>query len=253
MTSPRLTLAYVPGATPAKWLRVWAERHPETPMDAERVPLEEVRARLDDGRADAALLRLPSEVDPTSVEELHVIRLYEETQVAVLPRDHAFADFGELSGEEFAELSGEVLDPVALGEKYGESGPLGDEQLIEVVASGAGIAVMPQPVARLYSRRDVRAVVLTDARATAMALVWRRDSSSPLIEDLAGIVRGRGAKSSRGSADGESAPPAAKSTSASAGGRSGGSGARRQQTRGTSAQGSTGSRRPPRPKRKRGR
>ncbi|MGB2918759.1 MAG: LysR family transcriptional regulator, partial [Mycobacterium sp.] len=32
MARPSLTLGYVPGGTPAKWARTWAERHPEVPL-----------------------------------------------------------------------------------------------------------------------------------------------------------------------------------------------------------------------------
>ena len=36
------------------------------------------------------------------------------------------------------------------------------KQAIELVAAGAGVLVLPQSVARLYNRKDVRAVPLTE-------------------------------------------------------------------------------------------
>lgn len=181
MAEAALTLAFVPGVTPAKWLRVWAERHPAEPVTPLVVPVTEQVSVLNDGRADLALVRLP--IDDAG---LHVIPLYEETAVVVVPADHAVA---ELDAVVLADLADEtVLDLPDLDER----------QVVEVVATGAGVAIMPQSLARLHARKDVRATPVTDAPTTRVALAWRRDRESPLIEDFIGVVRGRTARSSRG-------------------------------------------------------
>lgn len=181
MAEAALTLAFVPGVTPAKWLRVWAERHPAEPVAPMVVTVAEQVSVLHDALADLALVRLP--IDVTG---LHVIPLYEELAVVVVPADHALTDLGAV---ELADLADETL--LGLPD-------LDERQLVEVVATGAGLAIMPQSLARLHARKDVRAVPVTDAPTTRVALAWRRDHDSPLIEDFIGVVRGRTARSSRG-------------------------------------------------------
>lgn len=214
MAEAALTLAFVPGVTPAKWLRVWAERHPAEPVAPKVVPVAEQINVLHDAQADLALVRLP--IDDTG---LHIIPLYEEVAVVVVPADHAIA---EVDTVELADLAGETLL---------ELPDLDERQLVEVVAAGAGLAVMPQSLARLHARKDVRAVPVTDAPSTRVALAWRRDHESPLIEDFIGVVRGRTARSSRGegAASGEAESTAKQKRGAGSAGNAAakGSGAKR--------------------------
>ena len=84
---------------------------------------------------------------------------------------------------------------------------------VELVAAGAGVLLVPQSVARLYGRKDVVAVPITDAPETTIALIWLAEPNaephdtpgrpthgqrSAAIDDFVGIVRGRSARSSRG-------------------------------------------------------
>ena len=75
-----LTLGCVPGGTPAKWARIWAERHPEVPLRLHAVAAADAAAAVRAGAVDVALLR-PS----TDTSGLAVIPLYEEMAVAVVP------------------------------------------------------------------------------------------------------------------------------------------------------------------------
>ncbi|MRX44350.1 LysR family substrate-binding domain-containing protein [Agromyces kandeliae] len=174
-----LRLRYVAGVSPAKWLRAWADRRPDLPLEATRVnedsQLVEVRA----GDADLAFVRLPVDDD-----ELHVIPLWEEVAVAVLPKDHAFADAESLA---LADLADEPRAPE-------QEDPA---MTIELVAAGTGWAMMPHGVARLHHRRDVVAVPVADAPTTRIALVWRVARDDEDIQEFVGVVRGRTARSSR--------------------------------------------------------
>ncbi|MGW4750498.1 LysR family transcriptional regulator, partial [Streptomyces sp. NPDC004290] len=69
-TSPSFRLAYVPGVTPAKWVRIWNERLPEVPLVLTQVPAAEASDVLRDGAADVALVRLP--VDRTVFSAIHL-------------------------------------------------------------------------------------------------------------------------------------------------------------------------------------
>jgi hypothetical protein len=179
-----LKLAYVPGVTPGKWIGRWNERQ-DRELQAFQRPEDEVVDDLRAGRADVVFIRVPDEgfIRPA---DLSVITLYEELPVVAAAKDSAVAAFDEL---DLADLAGEnFLDLHDVG---------GAETGMEVVASGAGLLVLPMSVAKLYSRRDVVARPLTGVPGTRIAVAWLDGSADPGIEELVGIVRGRTANSSR--------------------------------------------------------
>lgn len=171
-------LAYVVGVTPGKWARVWGERMPRHPLTLSQFTQLAALAALEDGTADAALLRLPVD-DPA----ISTIPLYAEQPVVVAPKGHAL----------------EAVDTVTLPELR-EFGVLEGEwaATVELAAANVGVAVMPQSVARAYSRKDVTARPVTDAPETRVALAWLTARTTPEVDELIGIVRGRTANSSRG-------------------------------------------------------
>jgi DNA-binding transcriptional LysR family regulator len=180
--APReLRIAYVAGVTPGKWIRRWEERMPDVPLQAfmsdDGAQLEVLR----DGSADLSFVRLP--VDR---EGFNVIPLYEEQPVVVAPKGHEISVFEEVA---LADLEQEAfLDVSALG---------GPGPALEVVASGAGLAILPMSVARHLNVKDTVARRLTGAPGTEIALVWPAESTNEVIEEFIGIVRGRTAQSSR--------------------------------------------------------
>ena len=99
MAPPSLTLGYVPGGTPAKWARIWSERHPDIPLQLRAVAAADAGAAVRAGTVDVAVLR-----PPPDASGLAVIPLYEETTVAVVPRDHLIAAADEITA---ADLDGE--------------------------------------------------------------------------------------------------------------------------------------------------
>lgn len=230
-----LRLRYVAGVSPAKWLRAWAERRPDQPLEAVRVEQPEQLAEVLAGDADLAFVRLP-----VDAEGLHRIPLWEEVAVAVLPKDHPLADAEELT---LADLEAEPAAPV-------QTDPA---MTVELVAAGTGWAILPHSLARLHHRRDVTAVPVTDAAPTRIALVWRVERDDADIQEFVGVVRGRTTRSSRGdagddadgSSDGRAAPKGAATTGSTKGGSA------RTGSRGRGA-GRAASARPGRTARKRG-
>lgn len=198
MTSSSLTLGYVPGGTPAKWVRIWAERHPEVRLNLRALSAAEAAEEVRTGGVDVALLRLPADTSA-----LAVIPLYEETAVAVLPTDHLLSAADVLSS---ADLDGEPIllpldDVVAWMDGPGvviEHRPETTSAAVELVAAGLGALIVPQSLARLYHRRDLTYRPIADAPVCAVALAFREGQQSPLIEEFVGIVRGRKPGSSRG-------------------------------------------------------
>lgn len=174
-------LGGVPGVTPAKWLRVWRERVPGVPAELIEFDEADAAAALHDGRADAVLARLP--IDETG---LHVVRLYQELPVAVAAKGHPITAFETVTT---ADLAGEPML---------ERGGMTLTQLLETVATGAGLAIVPMSVARALAGPGTRHRVVTDLPPTTIALAWLRSADSPLHQELVGIVRGRKPGSSRG-------------------------------------------------------
>jgi DNA-binding transcriptional LysR family regulator len=180
--APRvLRVAYVAGVTPGKWIRRWEERVLDIPLQAfmsdDGAQVEVLR----DGSADLSFVRLPVER-----EGLSVIPLYEEQPVVVAPKGHEISVFEEVA---LADLDEDAfLDVAALG---------GPEAALQVVATGAGLVILPMSVARHFNVKDTVARRLTGASGTEIAVAWPTDSTDEVIEEFIGIVRGRTAQSSR--------------------------------------------------------
>lgn len=189
----RLRVGFVTGATPDKWARIWRERRAE-PLDLVPITEAEQMVGLAEGALDMALVRLPVET-----ADLHCIRLYDEVPVVVAGVEHFVAAADEVT---LADLSDEQLvRPHASGwtpDVDQLDWPMMTEQeAIETVAAGTGIALVPLSVARLYHRKDVVHRPVSDLDPTTIGLVWRRERDDEVTQAFVGVVRGRSANSSR--------------------------------------------------------
>ncbi|MFG2334155.1 LysR substrate-binding domain-containing protein [Streptomyces sp. NPDC048604] len=215
--TPSFRLAYVPGVTPAKWVRIWNERLPDIPLILTPVASADALGVLREGGADVGFVRMPVDAD-----DLSAIPLYVETTVVVLPKDHLFAAAEELA---VAELADEiVLHPLddTLGwerppAKPAFERPATTADAIELVAAGIGLLVVPQSLARLHHRKDLTYRTVTDAPQSQIALSWPKDETTDLVEDFIGIVRGRTVNSSRGRRPGEGDQKPARAAKPAAG------------------------------------
>ncbi|MFS0697525.1 LysR family substrate-binding domain-containing protein [Streptomyces nitrosporeus] len=213
---PSFRLAYVPGVTPAKWVRIWNERLPGVPLTLVAVAAADAAGLLRRGEADAGFLRLP--VDRT---ELSAIPLYTETTVVVIPKDHVAAAAEELS---VADLAKEIVlhpldDTLDWERPPGRPAferPATTPDAVELVAAGVGLLVVPQSLARLYHRKDLTYRPLAGAAdgsagepgpedgqgpgvpGSRVALSWPEERTTDLVEEFIGIVRGRTVNSTRG-------------------------------------------------------
>ncbi|MEQ4726199.1 LysR family substrate-binding domain-containing protein [Nonomuraea sp. B19D2] len=191
-------VAYVPGVTPAKWVNIWTERMPGVPVTLVAVPAAEVVGLLRDGGADAGFVRLPVDRDGLSV-----IPLYVETTVVVVPKDHAVAAVDEvviadLADDEVFHPLDDTIEWTARPGQPAFTRPATTADAVQLVASGAGLLLVPQSLARLHHRRDLTYRPVPDAPQSQVALAWPTDATTDLVEDFIGIVRGRTVNSSRG-------------------------------------------------------
>ena len=175
-----LRIGVVPGVSADKWVRVWRDRMRDVPLEVVQLPPEAAASALTED-VDMLFARLPLETE----DEVHVIPLWTETPMVVAAKDHPIKVFDSVT---LADLEDEELYPGW------------DEATLDIVAAGHGIARMPQSVFRATGRRDVVAREIRDAEPTRVGLVWRAASSGPLLYEFIGIVRGRTANSSRGTA-----------------------------------------------------
>ncbi len=219
MTEP-FRVEFVPGVTPDKWLRVWGERLPDSPLEAVPVDDGDAVAHLRDGTSSMVLLRLPVDRDG-----LHVIPLYEEVPVVVVAKDHVVAAFDEV---DVADLAEDVLlqDPALVPEwaaaattqareKAAAMPAMTTKQAVSVVATGSGIVIVPMSVARLHHRKDVVHRPVSGVAPSRIGLAWRVDDEDPRTEDFIGIVRGRTERSTRGAPSPDAAPPSSRGENAS--------------------------------------
>jgi DNA-binding transcriptional LysR family regulator len=201
-------LGYVPGVTPSKWQRTWAERLPEVPLTLVQAGTGEAVGLVREGAVDAALLRLP--VDRT---DLHAIPLYTETTVVVLPKEHWLAAAEEVAVADLADEAvlhpgDDVLDwarPPGLVEA---NRPVSTAHAMGMVAAEVGLLLVPQSLARLHHRKDLTFRPVTGTVQSSVALVWPSVvDTTDLMEQFIGIVRGRTVNSTRGR---PAAPPQPK-------------------------------------------
>ena len=206
-----LRIAFVPGVTPDKWARTWREREPGTPLDLTLVEEPDQESVLRDGRADMCFVRLPVDRDG-----LHLIPLYEELAVVVVPLEHPVAAYDEVPLADLADeqlVAGEVAGWTEIATATPLEFPeMTVKEAFEVVASGTGMAIVPMSVARLHHRKDLTHRPVTDAAPTQIGLAWLVDNEDDRFERFIGVVRGRRATSSRGDQPSEPAPKKAKTT-----------------------------------------
>ncbi|PPH28526.1 LysR family transcriptional regulator [Rathayibacter sp. AY1C9] len=203
---PVLAVALVPGVTPTKWTRVWGQRRSDLPLRITVVAERDQEQALFDGRAQLSFVR--GDVSSSALSSIH---LYDEQPVAVVGREHALAaadelDVAELAGEHLLQDPEDVPEWAAVAEELadGSRRPLprmaGLDDAVEQVAAGVGVLIVPQSVARVHSRKDVTAVPVTGVAPSSVRLAWVTDDKGDDVEDFIGVVRGRSANTTRGTA-----------------------------------------------------
>ena len=202
-----LTVTFIPGVTPGKWIHRWQERMPDVPLVSNPVPESHQLDALRAGEADMAFVRLP--VDKS---DLNVVSIYSELSVVVAPKDHPIAAFEEL---DVADLADEYLlaDPddfpawrdisteIAAGTRKPLPAMGSLEEALDLVEAGLGILILPMSVGRHFSRKTLRSRLLHGVPDTSIGLAWPLldppSADEEIFQEFIGVVRGRSANSSR--------------------------------------------------------
>src|SRR6476619_1478310 len=201
-SEPAFRVGFVPGVTPDKWARIWAERMPRRSLDLVPLGDRDGVALVRSGELSMCFVRLPVDRD-----RLHLIPLYDEQPVVMVAKEHPVAAFDEI---DVTDLADEHLlqDPdtvpewrdVATEVRDGRRYPvpaMSMREAVESVAADAGIVVVPMSLARLHHRKDVVHVPVTGVPTTKVGLTWLVDNDDERVQTFIGVVRGRSATSSR--------------------------------------------------------
>ena len=170
----RLVVAFASGLHVSEAVVAFSAKYPDVEIDLLRLNWWEQDAPLRDGRADAGFLRRP--FDDTG---LRTIPIGSERKVACLPVSHRLADrealvMADLDGESIMDAQSRRTSSV--------------EEKFELIASGYGIALVPESVAGAYPRPDLRRVPVTDLEPAETCLAIAEDRHTERLLDLLDIA-----------------------------------------------------------------
>jgi DNA-binding transcriptional LysR family regulator len=193
-TEPRLVLVMKPSSDGGLLPDILAEfeRAPEAiAVDILTCGIGEQAGLLRDGHADVGLLHGQHQTpgahgpqEPRGGQDLSGLdteELMVERQVVILPAGHRLAGRAAVC---MADLSGEAM-PAWPGTALNDGGRHDAAQLLQLIALGRGIAVVPES-ARSQLRRDLVCVPVLDATPTTVLVAWPEHSRSTA---LAAFVR----------------------------------------------------------------
>ena len=205
---------FVRGTTPEKWVKRWRERHPARPLTAEALgefPLESLPGQSILADGGVLLVRATHGTIPAFAgdNELHAVKLYEEKVGLIAAKDTDFAELDELTDLSLLGLS-MLLDYEGYDASWPQPTawvdpayrPHSAAGAAELIATGMGVTLAPLTLARHVTQRRAHTVVPINVSSdelpgTSVWAVWRRDRDSAQTQELAGILRGRTARSSR--------------------------------------------------------
>ena len=184
---PSLVVTVKPGVA-TELLRWIADGHPD-PVEIRVSGFGEQAALLRDGQADVALLGCPGDRGDLDVEVLLT-----EPRVAALPVRHELAHRTSLTCADFTGRAtpswpdASVADQAYWSGRDVTGGPVApgpvvhdSAQLLETVALGQAIALLPASFAEGHPRADVVYRPVADATPYSLALAWPADARDPRI------------------------------------------------------------------------
>ena len=198
----RLAIGFLGAATfsllPAI-LKVFRQRYPGVEIELHELKSSELIQSLHQGRIHVGLVRMPVNDELLSVEPI-----LQEKLVVALPDHHALAekprvDFRDLAGEAFLlpprQIAPGFYDQLAdLSARAGFSLRIGAEAsqlqtILNLVAAGMGITVVPESVMQMGGRGVVFKRLPEPEPTMEIAVAWRRDDPSQVLQSFLEVVR----------------------------------------------------------------
>jgi len=198
----RLAIGFLGAATfsllPAI-LKVFRQRFPGVEIELHELKSSELIQSLHQGRIHVGLVRMPVNDELLSVEPI-----LQEKLVVALPEQHPLAEktrvaFRDLAGEAFLlpprQIAQGFYDQLAeLSAQAGFSLRIGAEAsqlqtILNLVAAGMGITVVPESVMQMSGRGVVFKRLPEPAPTMEIAVAWRRDDPSQVLQAFLEVVR----------------------------------------------------------------
>ena len=212
-----IRLGFTRGVSPSKWAERWHRAVPERALELVPIPRQYGRSASDDARScDMVIERVAPRARPVThgddgIRTHHSMLLYEETVALVVAKDHELAEQAEIHVDELALVK--LLDYPNHAAGWPEAEPWADAAwmpknlaaALKLVATGLGAILAPLPLAKHVSHRREHAIlrVVGDNKhgqplpGTTIWATWPAEHDSADLQQLAGIMRGRTARSSR--------------------------------------------------------
>lgn len=181
------------------------DEHPGTEVRIEQVAGDDPLAALLDDRVDVALVTKPDR----QMEQLHVVPLFRDQMVAVVALEHPWARRSHVTARDFTDVHLVLYDiydqgrspaqplPLPPTARPGQVStvPLVTDLVIEMVASGEGISVLPQWVAAPYTEGSSPRIAIVPIGAKGTWRTWhlatRPGEHTPAVADFAELVTAR--------------------------------------------------------------
>jgi DNA-binding transcriptional LysR family regulator len=171
----------------------FSEAYPLVSVETTEYDFSDPTAGLLSGAVDAAILRPP--VDEATIE---IQVLAHESRVVTLPEDHPLAGRDRVAIHEIlhepivaAPRSAGLWRDYWLAIEHRDGVPpiisaeaATREAELQAVAMGRGISITSGAAARYYLRPGIRFVEIADLEPCVVALAWRRDTPSAVVDNL---------------------------------------------------------------------
>ena len=199
-----LRLGFIPTALPgflADGLREFNKQQKHVCVQIREMTQQQQEKALRDGQLDLALLGHPC---PKLRKEFRIEPIHKTPLAAVLPDHHVLAlrksiDLAELDGESFVSLHeknfpGRPELMTDLGERAGFTLNVrfraeGFPELLGLVASGAGVAILPADVDQLPHPRVVFVKLKRPKVYLVSSAAWRQDRETRDLLDLVAFLK----------------------------------------------------------------
>nr|WP_245190332.1 LysR family transcriptional regulator [Leucobacter exalbidus] len=216
-----MRLGFVRGIAPTKWAkRYLVATHTQlqlVPVAAAFSPQKQISPDYDMLLERTAPGAEPEHTGPNGSRR--ALRLYDESIALVVPVDHELAEEAEIHVHDLSLIN--LLDHPDHAPEWPAPTPWDDpawkprnaRSALDLVATGAGGMLLPMPLSRHLSSKKAHALLKVVGNpalaATTVWATWEIDSDNADMQQLAGILRGRTARSSREGSPAAGAPTAA--------------------------------------------
>ena len=199
-----LRVGFIPTALPgflASALREFNHGHDDVCTQICEMPPGEQEQALRDGEIDIALLGAPC---PQLAAEFCVEPILRTPMAIVLPDNHLLAlresaRLAELAGDTFVTLHEKNFPgrPAMFEELCRQAGFVAEvalkaeglQEMLGLVAGGAGVGVLPRDVDQLPHPGVVFVTMSEPVLELVSSAVWRRDKETPELLELVGLLR----------------------------------------------------------------